>query len=220
MELSHKPILWAAWLVVGGALPATIALSRLRSHPAADAAARPRRRVLHLGYEDPCRPGSGGGSIRTHAINKRLASEFDITVVCARYKGATPRVEDGVRYVHIGLPFGRFTSVLAYFATIPYALVRYPSDLVVEDFGAPFSTIGVPWMTGRPVVGVVQWLFARDKARQYHLPFHLVESAGLRAHRQLVAVSEELATTLRQRNRRATKRSGLRAPLLEPTSSI
>jgi phosphoheptose isomerase/glycosyltransferase involved in cell wall biosynthesis/O-antigen/teichoic acid export membrane protein/polysaccharide pyruvyl transferase WcaK-like protein len=228
MELSHKPILWAAWLVVGGALPATIALSRLRSHPAADAAARPRRRVLHLGYEDPCRPGSGGGSIRTHAINKRLASEFDITVVCARYKGATPRVEDGVRYVHIGLPFGRFTSVLAYFATIPYALVRYPSDLVVEDFGAPFSTIGVPWMTGRPVVGVVQWLFARDKARQYHLPFHLVESAGLRAHRQLVAVSEELATTLRQRNRRATVvavQNGLeddafRAPSSAPRANI
>jgi phosphoheptose isomerase len=228
IELSHKPILWAAWLVVGGALPATIALSRLRSHPAADGAVRPRRRVLHLGYEDPRRPGSGGGSIRTHAINKRLASEFDITVVCARYKGATPRVEDGVRYVHVGLPFGRFTSVLAYFATIPYALVRYPSDLVVEDFGAPFSTIGVPWMTGRPVVGVVQWLFARDKAHQYHLPFHLVESLGLRAHRQLVAVSEELAATLRQRNRRATVvavQNGLeddafRAPSSAPRANI
>jgi phosphoheptose isomerase len=228
IELSHKPILWAAWLVVGGALPATVALSRLRSHPAGDAAARPRSRVLHLAYEDPRRPGSGGGSIRTHAINKRLASEFDITVVCARYKGATPRVEDGVRYVHVGLPFGRFTSVLAYFATIPYALVRYPSDLVVEDFGAPFSTIGVPWMTGRPVVGVVQWLFARDKARQYHLPFHLVESLGLRSHRQLVAVSEELAATLRQRNRRATVvavQNGLeddafRAPSAAPRADI
>ncbi len=137
--------------------------------------------------------------MRTHEVNRVLADEFDITVVCARYPGARSRVEDGVRYVHVGLPVSGFGSLLAYFAAIPWALARHPSDLVVEDFAAPFSTIGVPRMTRRPTIGVVQWLFAAEKSEQYHLPFARVEAAGLSTHRRLVAVSEELADELRRR---------------------
>ena len=32
-----------------------------------------RVRVLHLGFEDPAMPGAGGGSLRTHEINRRLS---------------------------------------------------------------------------------------------------------------------------------------------------
>jgi glycosyltransferase involved in cell wall biosynthesis/O-antigen/teichoic acid export membrane protein len=163
-----------------------------------------RPRVLHLGYEDPKRPGAGGGSVRTHEINRRLAGSFDITVVCARYRGCQKRYEDGVRYVHVGVAGGGdFAERLAYFASLPLALVRYPSDLVVEDFGAPFSSVAVPWMTARPVVGVVQWLFAKEKSHQYHLPFSWVERVGVRSHRTLIAVSDDLGGTLEERNLRA-----------------
>ena len=86
---------------------------------------------------------------------------------------------------------------------MPLALLRYPSDLVVEDFGAPFSSVAVPWMTGRPVIGVVQWLFAREKSLQYHLPFHWVEGLGVRSHRALIAVSDDLGARLSERNPRA-----------------
>jgi glycosyltransferase involved in cell wall biosynthesis len=103
----------------------------------------------------------------------------------------------------VGLALGGFTSLLAYFACVPLALGRWDSDLVVEDFSAPFSSVAVPWLTRRPVVGVVQWLFARQKAAQYHLPFHLVERIGLGSHRRLIAVSDELARELRRRNPRA-----------------
>ncbi len=137
--------------------------------------------------------------MRTYEVNRVLAEEFDITVVCARYPGARSRVEEGVRYVHVGLPVGGFASMLAYFAAIPWALARYPSDLVVEDFAAPFSTVGVPRLTPRPTVGVVQWLFAAEKSKQYHLPFDRIEAAGLATHRHLVAVSDELADELRRR---------------------
>jgi glycosyltransferase involved in cell wall biosynthesis len=61
----------------------------------------------------------------------------------------------------------------------------------------------VPWLTRRPVVGVVQWLFAREKSRQYHLPFHVVERAGVASHRRLICVSEDLASEVRRRNGRA-----------------
>ena len=165
-------------------------------------------RALHLAYEDPAAPGAGGGSVRTQEINRRLAStgEFDITVVAAAFPGAARRREDGFDVTHIGTPrAGKMAAQLTYFAAIPRLLhatgARY--DLVVEDFGAPFSTIGAPKFTATPVVGVVQWLFARSKAQQYKLPFHLVEAAGLRTHRTLIAVSSGMAQELTARAPRA-----------------
>jgi len=162
-----------------------------------------RPRVLHLGYEDPRKPGAGGGSVRTAAINRRLAREFDIVVACARFPGCEPYTQDGVRYTHLGAGRGRDVSAATYFAAQWGAVRRYAPDLVVEDFGAPISTWGLPRTTSIPVVGVVQWLFAEDKSRQYHLPFGRIERYGLAAHRTLVAVSDDLGSLLRERNPRA-----------------
>ncbi len=166
-------------------------------------ASQERPRILHLAFEDPRRPGAGGGSLRTVEVDRRLSRDFAVTVVCARYPGSRPRDADGVRYVHVGLPWGRQLSLLSYFACLPWALLRYPSELVVEDFAAPFSSIAVPWLTHRPVIGIVQWLFAREKSVQYRLPFHWIERIGIASHHHLVAVSEDLAAELRQRNPRA-----------------
>jgi glycogen(starch) synthase len=174
-----------------------------RSRPAPLEPGARRPRVLHLGFEDPRRPGAGGGSVRLYELNRRLADKFDITVVCANYRGARPWVEDGVRYTHVGLPFGYVPSLVTYFLAIPWALWRHSSDLVVEDFAAPVSSVAVPWMTRRPVVGSVQWLFARHKSKQYRIPFRFVEQIGLRAHRELIAVSSDLGDELRVRNPRA-----------------
>lgn len=162
-----------------------------------------RPRILHLGYEDPRKPGAGGGSVRTWEINSRLAEDFDITVACARFPGAEPYVDGGVHYVHLGAGSGRDVTAATYFASQRRAVRRYAPDLVVEDFGAPISTWGLPRVTPVPVVGVVQWLFAAEKSRQYHLPFDRVESFGLAAHRSLIAVSDDLGTRLRERNPRA-----------------
>ncbi len=197
--LRGDPVLWLIVALVGEALPALRALQLYgRSLVSSQ-----RPRVLHLAFEDPRRPGSGGGSVRTLEIDRRLAGTYQITAVCARYPGCKPRVEDGVHYVHVGLPWGQKLSFLTYFSCIPWVLVRYPSELVVEDFAAPFSSVAVPWLTSRPVVGMVQWLFAQEKATEYRLPFHLVEKVGLSSHRNLVAVSEDLAVQLRSRNHRA-----------------
>ncbi|KQM83936.1 glycosyltransferase family 4 protein [Agromyces sp. Leaf222] len=162
-----------------------------------------RPRVLHLGYEDPRKPGAGGGSVRTHEINTRLAEDFDLVVACARFPGCEPYTQDGVRYVHLGAGTGRDLSAATYFAAQRGAVRRYAPDLVVEDFGAPISTWGLPRTTSVPVVGVVQWLFAAEKSRQYHLPFDRIEQFGLAAHRTLIAVSDDLGARLRERNPRA-----------------
>ncbi|MEJ1112813.1 glycosyltransferase family 4 protein [Paenarthrobacter sp. CCNWLY172] len=162
-------------------------------------------RVLHLGFEDPRMPGAGGGSVRTHEINRRLADKgYHITVLTTRYPGWTERVEDGVRYVPIGYGSGRIrlTRLVAYVARLPFEVSRRRSsvDLVVEDFFAPFSTMAAPLWTQRPTIGVVQWLHARDKARQYKLPLHWIERLGVRKHRRLIAVSQGIAERLKKLN--------------------
>lgn len=158
-------------------------------------------RVLHLGFEDPRMPGAGGGSVRTHEINRRLAARgFDVTVLTTRYPGWQERVQDGVRYVPIGLGSGgtRLTRLVAYVLRLPFEVRRrrVAADLVVEDFFAPFSTMAAPLWTKLPTIGVVQWLHARDKARQYKLPLHWVERWGVRKHRRLIAVSRGIADNL------------------------
>lgn len=156
--------------------------------------------MLHLAFEDIRRPGAGGGAVRTHEINRRLSAAFDIMAVCATYPGARPRREDGVDYRFIGTArLGRLVSLLSYFLCIPWALWAFDSDLVVEDFAAPFSSVAVPRLTRRPVIGVVQWLFAVEKAREYRLPFHWVERVGVRSHRTLIAVSEGMRQELLRR---------------------
>jgi glycogen synthase len=161
--------------------------------------------VLHLGFEDPAMPGAGGGSLRTHEINRRLVADgMDVTVLTTRFPGCVDRVEDGVRYVHVGAgPSGsRLSRLLGYVLGLPAAVRRYAraADLVVEDFFAPFATMAAPRWTRRPTIGVVQWLQAREKSAQYHLPLHVLERFGVRSHRRLVSVSHDTAAQLRSLN--------------------
>ncbi len=153
-------------------------------------------RILHLAYEDPHQPGSGGGSVRTREVNRRLAASHDVTCVVAAYPGAVERVEDGVQWVPIGPHRAGLLPRLAWFGLLPAAIRRHRSDLVVEDFGAPFSTGLSPLYTKRPVVAVVQWLFARQMRDKYHLPFDLVERFGVRAYDDFIPVSEWLGRDL------------------------
>ena len=155
-----------------------------------------RLRILHLAFDDHRFPGSGGGAVRTFEVNRRLAQRHDVTVVTLNYKGARERVEEGVRYVQVGIRHSYFGRIISYLLCLPLALRRYPSDLVVEDFTPPMSTALVPLWTRRPVVGMVQWLWARQKSRQYKLPFFLIEQWGVRTHRQLIAVSSGIAARL------------------------
>jgi glycosyltransferase involved in cell wall biosynthesis len=151
-------------------------------------------------------PGAGGGSRRTHEINRRLAARgHEVTVLTTRFPGHHDRVQDGVEYVHIGLGSGRtrLTRTAGYALASVRECRRRPSDLVVEDFFAPVSTAAAPLWSGRPTVGVVQWLNAREKSHQYRLPLHLVERFGVRRYGRLVAVSQHVRTTLQAMNPRA-----------------
>ncbi len=163
-----------------------------------------RLHILHLGFEDYRQPGSGGGAIRTHEIDKRLVQEHEITVLTSKYQGSIDRVEDGVQYIHIGRPWGYFGSILTYFAALPFAARKYKADVVIEDFAAPFSSCLTPLWSRGPIVAMVQWLNAKEKSAQYHLPFWITEKIGLRLHKHYIAVSQELADRIRLANPKAS----------------
>ena len=160
-------------------------------------------RILHLGFEDHRRPGSGGGSLRNAEINRRLADRHRITVLVANYRGARRRVEDGVEYVPVGLPLGYFPSLISYFLLVPLVALGCPADLVVEEFAAPMSSVLTPLWTRRPTLAVVQWMNSWEKSRQYRLPFFLFEMLGVRLHRRFVTVSDDMRDRIRAANPRA-----------------
>ena len=92
-------------------------------------------RVLHLGFEDPAMPGAGGGSLRTHEINRRLVADgMDVTVLATRFPGCVDRVQDGVRYVHVGAgPSGsRRSRLLGYVFGLPAAVRRHTRQRPAE----------------------------------------------------------------------------------------
>jgi len=156
-------------------------------------------RILHLAYEDPRQPGSGGGSVRTREINRRLAENHAITAIVAGYPGARERVEWGVRWVPVGTRRWEKLDRLAYFAFLHREVHRVAADVIVEDFGAPFSVGLAPLTTRKPVIASVQWLFADRMRAKYGLPFDRVEQVGLRAYGDFIAVSDWLADELRRR---------------------
>jgi glycosyltransferase involved in cell wall biosynthesis len=156
-------------------------------------------RILHLAYEDPLQPASGGGSVRVREINRRLSERHEITNLVAAYPGAKPRVEDGVRWVPIGVRTHKKVAQLSYFALLGPEVARRPHDLVVEEFGAPFSTGFSPLFTRKPVVASVQWLFASWMRKKYRLPFDEVEKRGLPFYDRFIAVSSWLANEVRAR---------------------
>lgn len=157
-------------------------------------------RILHLAYEDPAQPGSGGGSVRTYEINRRLASNHEIVAVVSGYPGAQRRREAGVEWIPLGTKGPQtLLNRLSYFGLLNTAVLRQEFDLVVEDFGAPFSAGFSPLFTRKPVIASVQWLFAAEMRQKYHLPFDWVERAGLPLYDNFIAVSGWLADDIQRR---------------------
>jgi glycosyltransferase involved in cell wall biosynthesis len=161
-------------------------------------------RILHLAYEDPRQPGSGGGAVRAREINRRLSGRHEITALVAAYPGASPRLEDGVRWIPVGTRTGTRADRLAYSALVGGHVAARRHDLVVEEFGAPFSVGPAPLFTTHPIVASVQWLFAGEMREKYGIPFDDVERRGLALYDRFIAVSEWLAGELRRRAPGAT----------------
>jgi glycosyltransferase involved in cell wall biosynthesis len=170
----------------------------LRRAPEAPRPARSAIRVLHLAFEDPETPGSGGGAVRTREIASRLHG-FDLDMVLCAYPGARERRVDGQRWRHVGLRSGsKLMRAAGYSLSVPSLLLRGRYDLVVEDFAPPFTFLFAPLFTNAPVIAVVQWLFAREMERKYGIPIGWLEGVGLPLYRNFVAMSEAVRHDIRR----------------------
>jgi glycosyltransferase involved in cell wall biosynthesis len=158
-----------------------------------------RPRILHLAYEDPRAPGSGGGAIRTREVCSRM-SGFDIDIVTHAYPGARPRRRGDVRWSHAGLAVAsRLLQVASYYCSLPAIVLGRSYDLLVEDFAPPCTFAFTPALSRAPVIAVVQWLFARQMAEKYGVPVGCFENAGLRLYRNFIVMSESMRREIRER---------------------
>ncbi len=162
-------------------------------------------RILHLDPDDMDNPISGGGPVRTWEICRRLARRHEVTVLTPTFPGSTPELwRDGIRYVRLGRKVRDHGSShhLTFLASLPWAVRRYPHDLLVEDFMPPCSATLTPLFRrrDRPMVGSVQWFSAREYTRWLKLPFHWGEEYGVRMYQNLVVLTPSMQAFMEERH--------------------
>lgn len=159
-------------------------------------------RILHIDVDDIDNPHGGGQGRRTARINEVISRHHEVTILSSGFDHVAERTKYGCRYIYTRtIPFP--LNVAYFVAAIPFHLRRLRYDLVIEDFTFPISTTMTPLYAGTPVIGCAQFLFAREMWRKYRIPFHWVESAGLRLYRHIIAMTESQARELRERAPRA-----------------
>lgn len=149
-------------------------------------------RVVFLDFDDIQNPLLAGGQARaTYEISKRLVKAgHKVTIICSRFPGYKDRVQDGIRYRHIGLGSNniRLNSAI-FFLALPFAVRKLKVAVIVECFNAPISTCFSPLFTHTPVIGLPAIFEAEEFAKKYHLPFHWVERIGCRLYKYFIAYS-------------------------------
>ncbi|MFJ8082502.1 glycosyltransferase [Streptomyces sp. NPDC096205] len=176
----------------------------LRPAPLGPTAPRGRGRVAISIFDDADNADyRGGGSVVVERVARRLAGEFDVTVVTAARHGGT-RMRDGVRYRFLPVcRAGPRVAQLLFQAALPFMARRVPHDVWLESFTPPFSTSFLPLFTGKPVVGINQCRGSEVTWRKYHVPTFLVERLGLRLYRHLVVLNDTDAADARRHSPKA-----------------
>jgi len=161
-----------------------------------------RWKLVFSNYDSPPNPYYGGGGAQAiHQIARRLAERHDVRIVTGAFPGCRDKVVDGVAYEHLGWSTaGGKTGQLGFQFRLPGRVRRGDFDLWVESLTPPFSTIGLPRFSPRPVVALTQVLAGQGMTRKYRLPFATIERFGLRTYRHAIALSEHLRMQLLNAN--------------------
>ncbi|MGW6566761.1 glycosyltransferase [Streptomyces sp. NPDC054975] len=192
--------------VADEALERVLGIVRTRRLPAGEEGTPParRKRVVVSVYDEAGDVDHrDGGAVAVEKVARRLADDFDVTVVTAARRGASLR-RDGIRHVYLPVLWaGPRAGRLLFLALLPVLARRLPHDAWLENFTPPFSTSFLPLFSRAPVVGIDQGRGAEALRRRYHVPFFLVERLGLRCYRHLVVMNEADASAVRRLSSRA-----------------
>lgn len=163
-------------------------------------------RILHIDPDDLDNPLSGGGPVRTFEIYRRLARRHEVTVLTPTFPGSTPElVREGIRYVRLGRKIRNHGSShhITFFFALARAIGRFEHDLLVEDFMPPMSVTMSPLVSRKPLIASVQWFFAEQLSKQYHLPFFLGERYGIRMYRNFIVLTRAMKALIVSRHPKA-----------------
>ncbi|MFJ9723878.1 glycosyltransferase [Streptomyces sp. NPDC101209] len=145
----------------------------------------------------------GGGSVVIDHVARRLAQEFDVTVVTAGPHGGT-QVRDGLRYHFVPVcRAGPRAAQLLFQAVLPLVARRIPHDVWLENFTPPFATGLLPLLSRKPVIGINQCRCGEAIWRKYHIPVFPIEHRALRRYRDLVVLNQADAADARRHSPRA-----------------
>lgn len=137
-------------------------------------------------------PFWGAGQARaTFEVGRILAKKHQVTVYCSKYPGYKNYVQDGIKYEHVGVVSKnpRLTNLLFVF-NIPFLVQKIQSDIIIENFNAPFSVSFAPLFTKVPVIALPTMFNAKEFYKKYRIPFHWVEAIGLKFYKYILPYSD------------------------------
>lgn len=132
----------------------------------------------------------GGGSTVVDHVARRLAEDFDVTVVTAARHGGT-QVRDGLRYRFVPVcRAGPRAGQLLFQAVLPLVARRVRHDVWLENLTPPFTTGLLPLFARKPVIGINQCRCSEATWQKYHVPVFPLEHLALSRYRDLVVLNQ------------------------------
>ncbi len=94
-------------------------------------------KILWLAHRDPLNPKGGGAEKTLYEVSKRLVSSgHDITLLTTSWKGCKQHeILDGLKII-------RFKTIFVTHAAVPFIIIKYKFDVVINDLGHL-----VPWIS-------------------------------------------------------------------------
>jgi glycogen synthase len=162
-----------------------------------------KKKLVILDFDDIKNPLLNAGQARaTLEIGSRLAKKgYDIKVISSRYPNCQDRFEHGIYYLHIGLgsKFIRLNNLI-YIFVLPFYVRKIKADLILECFTGPISTLFSPLWTKIPVIAIPTSFDAQRHAKQYHLPFQIIEKYGCSFYKYFLPYTEAIDRKMKSIN--------------------
>lgn len=146
---------------------------------------------------------AGGGARAVYEVTKRLARQYNVTVLTNTFKGAKNEMRSGVSYIYIGTDiFGpKIGQVLFQLALLKH-LTR-PYNIWIESSTPPFTFSLLPLLSKKPVFSWVHMLTAMDMERKYHLKFSYIESFLAKFYKNFIVPTAWVKKEIKKMNKQA-----------------
>ena len=159
--------------------------------------------IVFCDFDDIKNPLLGAGQAHaTVEVGGRLAQMgHQVRVICNRFPGSEDRYENGLQYIHIGFGSSNIKlNNLIYILALPFTVMRLKADIIVDCFTAPISTLCSQLFTKIPVVGLPTSFDAERFSQLYHLPFTLIQNAGLKTYKYFMPYTQLLEDKFKKHN--------------------